>query len=574
MERKPFGLSSASFGHRGSGVTADVDHGGEGSGMCLPPGRSPGSIVSKASGPYAVLMPGKVRCARIMSSHRPQGSPALPNTWLAWAAWAAGWALMLALDGTVDLANLALVLVLTSAIASLWWPGWLSAVVAVTAVLAFNWTFVPPRYAFAVDLRQHALLLIAMLLVNWIISGLVIRQRSLRRAADRSARREQRLRHWGDALRDTDDPITQAGTLRDHLKDLSQSPVALVLQSGGAAPTGPVFIGEPDADQRAGLALCTRESRALGPGSGRYEEQPDVYLPLRGRNTSFGAAVLVGVGRTMDADDIGHAQALCDQLGQALQRAETTRREREARDQAHDQGVRNALLAAVSHDYRTPLATILSAASSLEQQDDRLGAEQRQRLATAIGEEARRLARLTDNTLQLARLDAPGVQLRCDWESAEEIVGTSLRHLRRRVGGANVHARVEPGLPLLWCDAILLSQLLDNLVDNALKYGPPGGPVEIVVVRCEAAVLLSVRDRGPGVPPAWRDKVFDAFRRGEQHASDPVSGAGVGLAVCRAIARAHGGELTVRARNRGGANFECRLPLRDAPALPAEEAAR
>lgn len=480
---------------------------------------------------------------------------------------------MLALDGAVDLSNLALGLVLTSTIASLWWPGWASAVAAVGAVLAFNWTFVPPRHAFTVDLRQHALLLVAMLLVNWITSGLVIRQRSLRRAADRSAQREQRLRHWGDSLRDTDDPITHVGALLEDLKGLSQAPVAMLLQADGAASAEPVFLGEPDADQRAGLALCAREGRAMGPGSGRYQEQPDVYLPLRGRGAAFGAAVMAGVGQAMDADDIDHAQALCDQMGQALQRADTTRREREARDQAHDQGVRNALLAAVSHDFRTPLATIMSAASSLEQQGDRLGAEQRLRLATAIGEEAGRLARLTDNTLQLARLDAPGVQLRCDWESAEEIVGSSLRHLRRRVSGANVHVRVEPELPLLWCDAILLSQMLDNLVDNALKYGPPGGPVEIVVVRCDTGVLLSVRDRGPGIPPAWRDKVFDAFRRGEAPASGGGSGAGVGLAVCRAIARAHGGDLTVRPRNRGGASFHCRLPLRNPPAAPAEETA-
>lgn len=492
--------------------------------------------------------------------------------WPAWAAWASGWALALALDGTLDLANLALVLVLTSAVASLWWPGWVSAVVAVVAVLAFNWTFVPPRHTFTVDLRQHTLLLIAMLLVSWIISGLVIRQRSLLRVAHRGAQREQRLRQWGDSLRDTDDPATQAGALREALMELSQAPVALLLQPGGAS-VQPVFHGQPDADQRVGLALCIRENRALGPGSGRYQEQPDVYLPLRGRGLAFGAGVLVGVGRAMDADEIAHAQALCDQMGQALQRADTARREREARDEAHDQGVRNALLAAVSHDYRTPLATIMSAASSIEQQGDRLGAAQRLRLAKVIGEEASRLARLTDNTLQLARLDAPGVQLRRDWESAEEIVGTALRHLRHRAGSAKVHARVEPGLPLLWCDAILLSQLLDNLLDNALKYGPSEGPVEVVAVRCASGVALSVRDRGPGVAPAWRNKVFEAFRRGEAPSGAGGSGAGVGLAVCRAIARAHGGELTVRARNRGGASFECRLPLSGPPGAPSGEVA-
>lgn len=527
---------------------------------------------TRFASPYAFLTLAGVTCAPIMQRRQFRASPESTRTWPAWAVWGAGWALLLALDGTVDLANLALILVLTSAIASLWWPGWASAAAAIAAVLAFNWTFVPPRHAFTVDLQQHALLLIAMLLVSWIVSGLVIRQRSFARSAHRSAQREQRLRQWGDTLRDTDDPTTHAGALVEALKMLLQAPVSLLLRRDSAAAAESVTVGEPDADQRAVLALCARENRPLGPGSGRYQEQPDVYLPLRARGLALGAVVLVGVGRAADPEDIAHAQALCDQLGLALQRADTARREREARDQAHDQGVRNALLAAVSHDYRTPLATIMSAASSLQTQGDRLGAEQRLRLAAAIGEEASRLARLTDNTLQLARLDAPGVQLRCDWESAEEIIGTSLRHLRRRTGGVNVHARIEPGLPLLWCDAILLSQLLDNLVDNAMKYGPPGGPIELVVVRCDDAVLVSVRDRGPGIAPAWRDKVFDAFRRGEASAGSERSGAGVGLAVCRAIARAHGGELTVRTRNGGGASFDCRLPLRTPPAAPAEEA--
>ena len=148
--------------------------------------------------------------------------------------------------------------------------------------------------------------------------------------------------------------------------------------------------------------------------------------------------------------------------------------------------MRNALLAAISHDYRTPLATILGAASSLHDQADRLDAAQRQRLAARIVQEAEHLSRLTDNTLQLARLDAPGVTLRMDWESAEEIVGTVLRRARLRAPARPLRARLEPGLPLLRCDAMLLTQMLDNLVDNALKHTPPDTPVEILV-RQEAA---------------------------------------------------------------------------------------
>jgi len=294
----------------------------------------------------------------------------------------------------------------------------------------------------------------------------------------------------------------------------------------------------------------------------------------------MGAAVLKGLGaRRADPDLLAHAQALCDQLGQAVQRTLTLAAERAASARAQEQGVRNALLAAISHDYRTPLAAIMGAASSLEQQAERLDIAQRRKLAAGIVAEVERLSRLTDNTLQLARLDAPGVELRCDWESAEEIVGAVLERARRRGSGARVRARLEPGLPLLWCDAMLVSQMLDNLIDNALKYSPDEAPVELLVRRKGEGIVLAVRDRGPGIAPAWRERVFEVFRRGDDtrqapDASPGRSGAGVGLAVCRAIAQAHGGTLTLRARSHGGCSFECSLPLRTPPAGPSEPETR
>jgi len=138
-----------------------------------------------------------------------RGSP-WAASWPAWVWWAAGWGAMLALDGAVDLANLALVLLLSSALASLWLPGWASATASAASVAAFNWTFVPPRQTFTVDLQQHALMLATMLVVNWIISGLVIRQRHLAEAATRHGAREARLRTWGDTLRDAPDPAAHA----------------------------------------------------------------------------------------------------------------------------------------------------------------------------------------------------------------------------------------------------------------------------------------------------------------------------------------------------------------------------
>jgi len=183
---------------------------------------------------------------------------------------------------------------------------------------------------------------------------------------------------------------------------------------------------------------------------------------------------------------------------------------------------------------------------------------------------------LTDNTLQLARLDAPAVQLRCDWESAEEIVGAVLRRARRRPEGARIKAWIEPAMPLLWCDALLVSQLLENLLDNALKYSPAESAVSLQVRRQSSEALLSVCDRGPGIAPAWHERVFEVFQRGDESLRDRNldargQGAGVGLAVCRAIARAHGGELRLRARAHGGSCFECALPLRELQDAPPEE---
>lgn len=495
-------------------------------------------------------------------------------------AWAVAWAAMAWLDGRLDLANLAMLLVLASALSALWLPGWASLVTSAMAVLAFNWFFVPPRLTFTVDLHQNALLLVALLLVNWIIAGLVIRQRHLAQAARGVATREARLRQWGDTLRDASDPAAHAAALRSALQEASGCPVAVtVLRALDSQPddVSTLQVGEPNSEQRAGLAVCVRDGRPMGAGSGRYDELPDAYLPLRGRGVTLGAALVTGLVQRPQGHELrAHLQALCDQMGSALHRSLIATQEQQAREQAQLQATRNALLAAISHDYRTPLATIMGAASALQEQGDRMDAAQRQRLAAAIVEDSERLARLTDNTLQLARLDAPAVTLRCDWESAEEIVGAVLRRARRRPDGSRVRAWVEPGLPLLWCDAMLVSQLLDNLLDNGLKYSPADAPVELHATRDGEHLMLAVSDRGPGIAPAWREKVFEVFQRGEtqprQFQADADRGAGVGLAVCRAIARAHHGELRLRPRAEGGSRFECRLPLRgegqQAPPVP------
>jgi two-component system sensor histidine kinase KdpD len=253
----------------------------------------------------------------------------------------------------------------------------------------------------------------------------------------------------------------------------------------------------------------------------------------------------------------------------------------QAQAAAQAQRLRYTLLSAISHDHRTPLASILGAASSLRDQGERLSPAQRQRLAGQIVDEAEQLSRLTDNALQLARLDSLAGQLERDWEAPAELVAGVLARVRSRDPQHRLRARLDtPGqpegspLPLLRCNAVLVVQLLENLIDNALKYSPVGSPVEVLCRALPGELLLAVRDRGPGVPPAQRARIFEAFERGTAGtapgAGEATRGAGLGLALCRAVAQAHGGSLHYRARAHGGASLECRLPLEAAPSLPPE----
>lgn len=505
--------------------------------------------------------------------------------------------LMHQLDALGDLASLAMVLLLASALSSVWLPLTASVVVSGLALLAFNWFFVPPRGTLVVELRQHILLLVVMLVTSMLISALVSRMRRQTEAAHLHARRSEQLRRWGDTLRTQADPHLHGSELQRLLRECASREgesldIALLLLPGEPPPQrddGSIqWLGEVDLNERAGLWLCLRQSHAMGPDTGRHEEQSAWFLPLRGPGQSYGAALMRWPRRQPPSTEVRpHAQALCDQMGLALHQAQTLRSQRQALEASQLQNVRNALLTAVSHDYRTPLATILGAASSLMEQDERLEPGQRRRLAQAIAEQAEQLSRLTTNTLQLARLDAPGVVLTRDWESAEDLVGAVLRRARQREPERRILGRLEPDLPLLHCDAILMAQMLENLVDNALKYSPPDTPVEVLVRRQADQLVLAVRDRGRGITPRWRERIFEAFERGDlgaspdafapaedggshpDHAPPDRRGAGVGLAVCRAIARAHGGEMHVRARAHGGSSFECWLPIPAQPQAPA-----
>lgn len=489
--------------------------------------------------------------------------------------WLAGWLAMFLLDRHLDLGNLAMLLVLTSALAAMCLPLRFSLLSGSASILAFDWFFIPPRGTFAIDIYQHALMLFVMLTVNIIIVSLMAVQRAQAERMARHLHEADMLRAWSDTLHQSLTPHVHIEELQQLLMQITAIPVTVMVLKNNLPLVDDgsevVLVGDAGIEQRHALWFCTRHAQPLGRGTGRYEMFSDVYLPLRARGHALGAALLCNFAVHEFSTRV-HLQAICDQLGNALERYRLYQQDIAAREQAQSQLVRNSLLAAISHDYRTPLATIMSAASSLNEQIEKLDVARQHQLAHRIYDEAERLNRMTSDILQLARLDADH-PIHCDWQSIEEIIGDLVRRWRGRQLGQRLDIDLAQNLPLLWCDEILVGQLLENLVDNALKYSPENSPVSISVKVDKNQILFAVTDLGCGIDLQWREKIFEPFQRGPITGDNKmITGAGVGLALCRAIASAHHGELCVKSPVNGvlGSCFQLRLPVRDLPKMMEE----
>jgi len=252
--------------------------------------------------------------------------------------------------------------------------------------------------------------------------------------------------------------------------------------------------------------------------------------------------------------------------------AERTRRQRSAaqtRDlQIETERLRSSLLSAVSHDLRTPLATIFGAGTELLEDGADLAPREREGLVQAIVEEAAHLDQLVTNLLEVTRFDGGRVDIRKRPEPLDEVVEAALSRLRGRLGDRAIRSHVPEEIPMVPVDAMLIQQVLVNLLENALRYTSQGTAIEIEASRSSNQVVLEVRDRGPGIREEEADRLFERFYRGEgQSAHD--GGVGLGLTICRAIVRAHDGKIELLNRDGGGAVARMILPLSPGDAVLA-----
>jgi two-component system sensor histidine kinase KdpD len=472
-----------------------------------------------------------------------------------------------ALDQQISLSSQAMLYVLAVVIAAYRVKPLPSVVGAVAAVTAFNFFFVPPRWTFEVDSQEHVVALLTMLAVALVISQLVARLRLEAAAARESALRAHQLQELATELAgsSTVEQVVQLGQAAWDARYDGPTTLAVLREDGSldlGLATGTKVL--------EGLRTCIREAASLGPGTGRWPGLNAWYLPMGSAHQMQGAVCIENINA---ADNAGreHAQALCALLAQTLARIRITQAMLASQAEVQRQQLQGTFLSAISHDLRTPLAAVVGAASLLQSQGEKLGATERERLLGSIASEASYLSTITENTLQLVQLSNAAAPLQTDWESMEEIVGAVLGRIRLRDVNHRISAKVPSGLPLIEVDAVLIAQLLSNLLDNAMLYSPGAIELQVQVVRTatssdgSSAMQARVKDRGAPIPAALQGHIFQPFSRGDQ--AGP-RGSGLGLALCRTIASVHGGTLTLAARTGGGNCFTLTLPVN--PQQPPE----
>ncbi|MBS4051045.1 MAG: two-component system sensor histidine kinase KdbD, partial [Methylomonas sp.] len=249
--------------------------------------------------------------------------------------------------------------------------------------------------------------------------------------------------------------------------------------------------------------------------------------------------------------------------GQAVSRIRFSEQARSTQMQMEAERLRNSLLSAISHDLRTPLATIVGSASTIVQDDGKLKARDRLELVQGIVDEAERMSNLVNNILDMAKLEAGVLELNKQWYPLEEIIGTVLTLLHNQLTGRPVRVKLPEGIPMILADSVMIEQVLINLLENAVRYTPPGSGLEISAEITDAAVEIAVADHGPGIPKGQEERLFEKFYQSRLETAQ--SGVGLGLAICRAIVEVHGGRIYAKNRSEGGAVFIFTLPLDQPP---------
>jgi len=469
----------------------------------------------------------------------------------------------------LELTNLVMVYLLGATVAALRLGRGPASLVALLNVAAFDFCFVPPRFTFAVTDWQYAVTFVVMLLVALIVATLVANVRAQSRVAGARERRTALLYAMSRELVATRLPENLARVAVRHVAETFASQAVVLMPDAHGnlqRPRGPAL---PVSLRTADLSVAQwvfDHGRPAGLGTDTLPAAPAQYLALKGTARVFGVlAVLPGQQRRLLLPEQQHLlETFAAQIALALERSQLAAAAETARVTAETESLRNTLLGSISHDLRTPLAVIAGASSTLNDPALALDAATRAQLVASIEDKAREMSELISNVLDLMRFEAGEVKLRRDWQCVDDLAGTALGRLGQQLAGHPVELRIPNELPAVYVDGPLVTQLFTNLLDNANRHTPIGTPIRIEAVGDAANdggfVRIAVSDGGPGLPPGDAQRLFAKFQRGRDEGT--TGGAGLGLAICRAVVELHGGQISAANQPGGGARFEFTLPTR------------
>lgn len=467
-----------------------------------------------------------------------------------------------------EIVDLAMVYLLGVVIAAIKTERGPSLFAAFLSVAAFDFIFIPPYYTFAVSNVRYFITFIVMFMVALIISRLTHRIRDQVYAARQREKRTTAMYNLSRKFVHERGIEKLCAIAIRHISEVLPSHVVVLVPADRGKLTIPATGQETFAldEKELSVAQWTFDHRQrAGLGTDTLSGARALYIPMVVASKAVGVIGILPRSSHgfFDQEQIHVLESLVNQVALAIDRAMISLEAQEALLKAETETLRNTLLSSVSHDLRTPLASITGAITTLLQKDIALDIDQRQELLQTIYEEAEHLNQIIRNVLDMTRLEAGAIKVKKVWLPIEEIIGAVLSRLDERLMGRQVRTILPEDLPLISFDPLLIEQVLVNLLDNAIKYTPPETPIELSAHVKDKEIIVEIADRGAGIPAGEEEKIFDKFVRG----TATGGGIGLGLTICRAIIQAHGGRIKAENRRDGGAVFSFSLPLGDQPPI-------
>ncbi|MBK1672159.1 hypothetical protein CKO35_02355 [Ectothiorhodospira shaposhnikovii] len=443
------------------------------------------------------------------------------------------------------------------------------------AVLLYDLFFTAPFYTVVVDDIQYLFTFGVMGLVALTITTLTARVRRHARIAEDLQQRAERLSKLARTLSRQSGQTRLVQVAEAELREIFPIHVRMLLPDRqGRINPGPVNlppIRDLTKDELALAEWVLNNGVPAGRGTDTLPGNPGLLLPLGGSGRTLGVVILHRTNNSQDplwpAEEWRLLKACLLQVSIALEREYLSEISRNTEVQVETERLRSAILSSVSHDLRTPLSTILGAASSLQSMPADCPTGVWQDLLHRIVNEAVEMEKLIEDLVSMSRLEAQGERMvQLSWQEIDDVVNATLNRMRSHLANRPIHCILDESLPTTAMDPVLIQQVLSNLLENAITYSADRSPVGISVTEESGVIIFSISDRGPGIPEEDRERVFTKFYRGP-NASDS-RGLGIGLNICKAIVEAHRGRLWIEDNPGGGAVFRFSLPVSGWPPLP------